>query len=902
VVHRDEEWRMSSGEGTSLRVNTKDVVLDGDGGTPLLVALREQLDLRAVRPGCAVGECGACTVLIDGVPAQSCQTSVGEAAGRSVTTPEGLRTPEGDHPALTAFLDLEAAQCGYCVNGIMMRVAGIADRADRPTDLAGLAAALEGQLCRCGTHARLLEAAARVVLGDGAPVVSTCELRRCDACVPDVHAAPAADVLPELVQGAPDVSDWLRITDEGRVEVLTGRSEIGQAVHTALRQIVAAHLGLSTSLVDVVAPTTSRSRNEGFTAGSRSVMEGGQALAMAATALRRLALERAGARLGRAVEALKVGDDGTILGDDAEPLALADLVAGEAGPITGAITPGDAPDWGLAGLGAPERRHDLEAKLTGPAFLHDLDLPGMVHAKLVLPPSVHATLVSTDVDAVRAIDGVVEVVHDGRLLMVIAERESVALRAAAALEGRTRWEDPGLGLSAGVLETMRGQPSKPHVTRQDEGVDEALAEGTRVAATYTRPYQSHGSMSPSAGVAWLQDGHLEVWAHTQGVFQLRKEIAALLGGKVAGVTVHHADGPGSYGQNAADDAAALAALAALAVPGRPVRLHLSVGDEFHWEPYGTAMAADLEASVDGDGRILAWRHRTLTDGHMNRPSGQGDRTIAAWLPEGGAVPPKPAVTEGGARNIVPIYALPRVEGIADHVTGPLRSGSLRSLGSFHNVFAQESFMDEVAEAAGKDPVAFRLEHLDDQRAREVLEAATEAAGWQPHVGPSGRGMGVALARYHDHMGFAAVVAEVEVDVDAGVLAVRRLTIASDLGTVVNPEGARQQLEGGALQGVSRTLFEELRVDRRAVRTDSWETYPVLRFPDVPRIDLILLDRHGAPPLGAGEVTTPPVPAAIANAIDDATGIRLRDLPITLDALRDRVLGMDEGELARVLLG
>lgn len=893
---------MNASHAMSLRVNGTDVLLDGDSGTALIVALREQLDLRAVRPGCSVGECGACTVLIDGVPAQSCQMSVGEAAGRAVTTPEGLRTPDGDHPALTAFLDLEAAQCGYCVNGIMMRVAGIVEQADRPTDLSGLATALEGQLCRCGTHSRLLEAAARVVLGDAAPVVSTCELRRCDACVPSEHAEPISDALPELVRGSADVSDWLHVTDRGRVEVLTGRSEIGQAVHTALRQIVAAHLGLSTSLVDVVAPTTSRSRDEGFTAGSRSVMEGGQALAMAATALRRLALERSAVRLGLEVKTLRLRDDGTVLGDDSVTLTLSDLVAGDAGPITGPITSADVPDWGLAGLGVPERRHDLEAKLTGPAFVHDLDLPGMVHAKLVLPPSVHASLVSTDIDPVRAIDGVVEVVHDGRLLMVIAERESVALRAAAALEARTRWDDPGLGLTTGVVETMRGLPSKPHVTRQDEGVADALGQGTRVVATYTRPYQSHGSMSPSAAVAWLQDGQLEVWAHTQGVFQLRKEIAALLGEKVRGVTVHHADGPGSYGQNAADDAGALAALAALAVPGRPVRLHLSVSDEFHWEPYGSAMAADLEASFDADGRILAWRHRTLTDGHMNRPAGQGDRTIAAWLPEGGAIPPKPAVTEAGARNIVPIYAFPRVEGIADHVTGPLRSGSLRSLGSFHNVFSQESFMDEVAEAAGMDAVAFRLAHLTDQRAREVLEAAAEAAGWQQHVGPSGRGMGVALSRYHGHMGFAAVVAEVEVDVDAGVLAVRRLTIASDLGTVVNPEGARQQLEGGALQGVSRTLFEELRVDRRGVRTDSWETYPVLRFPDVPRIDLILFDRHGAPPLGAGEVTTPPVSAAIANAIDDATGIRLRDLPITLDALRDRVFGMDEGELARVLLG
>ena len=885
---------MGTSDGTALRVNGAPATLEVDPGEPLLLALREQLGLRGVRPGCTVGECGACTVLVDGAAVASCQTTVGDVRDREVVTPEGLTGPDGDHPVRAAFLDLEAAQCGYCIDGIMMRVAAIAARDDRPTDLASLAAELDPQLCRCGTHARILEAAARVVLGPDAPSPSTCELRRCDAC------GDAADggELPKLLAGAGDVADWLRVTPDGTVEVLTGRSEIGQAVHTALRQVVAAHLGLDHERVRVLAPSTDRSRDEGFTAGSRSVMEGGEAVAMAAVALRRLLLDRAAERTG-AAGPLELRADGTVVGPDGPVTTVAALADA---PLVGAVTTEDRPDWSLPGLGAQERRSDLAAKLGTGAYVHDIDLPDLLHARLVLPPSPAATLVATDVDAARGIDGVVEVVHDDRLLAVLATREAVAVRAAAALEARTTWDDPGLGLTDTVLATMRAQERRPHVARQDDGVEEALATGRRLDATYTKPYQSHGSMAPSAGVARLVDGRMEVWSHTQGVFQLRKELVTLLGDAVTEVVVHHADGPGSYGQNAADDAAAFAAVLALAVPGRPVRLHLSVGDEFHWEPYGTAMASDLSASLDDAGRIQAWRHRTLTDGHMNRPSGQGDRTAVAWLRAGGPVPPTPAVTEGGARNIVPIYALPRVEGIADHARGPLRSGSLRSLGSFHNVFAQESFMDELAEAAGQDPVAFRLAHLEDVRARAVLEAAVEAAGWEPHVGPSGRGLGVALSRYHDTMGYAAVVAEVEVDVDADRLAVRRLVIASDLGTVVSPEGARQQLEGGALQGISRTLHEELRVDRRGVRTDSWETYPVLRFSDVPHIDLILLDRPGDRPLGAGEVTTPPTPAAIANAVDDATGIRLRDLPLTTDALRDRVLGMDDAELARVLIG
>lgn len=884
-----------SDAGTRLEVNGAPATLTGDPGDPLLFALREQLGLRGVRPGCTVGECGSCTVLVDGAAVASCQTTVGDVRDRAVTTPEGLAGPDGDHPVRAAFLALEAAQCGYCIDGIMMRVAAIAARPDRPADLRALAAELDPQLCRCGTHARILEAAARVVLGADAPAPSTCELRRCDACG---DAAPS-DGPPPLVRDAGDVGDWLRIASDGRVEVLTGRSEIGQAVHTALRQVVAAHLGLAPDLVRVIAPSTDISRDEGFTAGSRSVMEGGEAVAMAAVGLRRLVLARAAERSGHPLEALHLTADGTVVGPSGP---VGDLFAPGDQPLVGAILASDRPDWTLAGLGAPERRADLAAKLGGPAYVHDLDLPGTLHARLVLPPSPAATLVATDTAAIRAMEGVVAVVEDGRLLAVIAEREAVAVRAAAALEARTTWDDPGLGLTDTVLATMRAQPSRPHVARQDDGVDAALAAGRRIDATYTKPYQSHGSMSPSAAVAWLRDGAMEVWSHTQGVFQLRKELATLLGGAVDTVAVHHRDGPGSYGQNAADDAAAFAAVLALTVPGRPVRLHLGVTDEFHWEPYGSAMAADLSAALDSDGRVVAWRHRTLTDGHMNRPSGQGDRTAVAWLRTGGPTPPVPAVTEGGARNILPIYAVPLVEGIAEHTPGPLRSGSLRSLGSFHNVFAQESFMDELAEAAGQDPVAFRLAHLDDPRARAVLEAAVEAAGWTPHVGPSGRGQGVALSRYHDTMGYAAVVAEVEVDVDADVLAVRRLVIASDLGTVVSPEGARQQLEGGALQGVSRALHEELRVDRRGVRTDSWETYPVLRFSDVPRIELILLDRPGDRPLGAGEVTTPPTPAAIANALDDATGIRLRDLPLTTSALRDRVLGMDEAELGRVLLG
>jgi CO/xanthine dehydrogenase Mo-binding subunit len=385
------------------------------------------------------------------------------------------------------------------------------------------------------------------------------------------------------------------------------------------------------------------------------------------------------------------------------------------------------------------------------------------------------------------------------------------------------------------------------------------------------------------------------------VYPLRRELSTLLGMDPDRVVVRHADGPGCYGHNCADDAAALAAIAAIAVRPAPVRLQLTMEDELAWEPFGSAMLADLEAGLDRAGRITSWRHRARTDAHSSRPNGAGDRLIPAWLVSGGRPRSWPGPHDNGTRNSVPLYDLPAMECVTDFVRGPLRTSALRSLAAHHNVFAIESFMDELAEVAGSDPVAFRLAHLSDERARAVLDAACSAAGWETHVGPSGRGQGVAVCRYKGTKAYVAAVIDAAMHPETGRIRVDRVILACDAGVVVNPDGLRNQLEGGVVQGLSRALFEQVSADGRGVRSRDWTSYPVLRFADVPRVEVLLLDGRGHPPVGAGEAATPPVAPALANALDDAVGIRMRTLPLTAEQAQQRLAEMSDEEMARVVL-
>jgi CO/xanthine dehydrogenase Mo-binding subunit len=419
----------------------------------------------------------------------------------------------------------------------------------------------------------------------------------------------------------------------------------------------------------------------------------------------------------------------------------------------------------------------------------------------------------------------------------------------------------------------------------------------RVRARYSRPFLAHASIATSCGVArWGPDGSVQVWSHSQGVHRLRDAIAQALGLDPGRVTVQHVQNAGCYGHNGADDAAFDAVLLARAVPGAPVLVQWTRQDELGWAPFGSAMVADLEATVDGSGQITGWTYDVYSQGHTSRPGYAGVPGLLAGgylekpLASPPAVDPPPAGGAGSTRNAVPIYTVGR-----RRITGhrlretPIRSSALRALGAFMNVFSIESFMDELAGACAEDPLAYRLRHLEDERGRAVLERAAAAAGWGA-VLPDGHGRGIGLARYKGNGGYCAVVAEVAA---TDRVRVRRLSVAVDVGRVVNPDGVRNQIEGGATQATSWTLKERVRFDRRRITSVDWESYPILRFSEAPEIDVHLLDRPELPSVGAGEAAQGPTAAAVGNAVAAAVGVRVRDLPITTEAVVAAIESSDD---------
>lgn len=864
----------STTERVSLAVNGTPVTVESSATTPLMHVLRDELGLKGVRVGCSIGECGSCTVLVDGAAVKSCLTQVGDVAGTTVTTPEGLGTPDAPHPVQCAFLDEQAAQCGYCINGMIMKVAAEVGRGGC-RDVAAAREALDEHICRCGTHSSILRAAVRAA---GAPVEDDTL-----AVVPadDGLTPPMPTELPPLVARERTVGRWLRLAADGSVEVLAGKVEIGQGILEAMRRTVASQLGLPVERVRTVTADTTSVVNLMHTAGSNSTDEGIVPLAWAARALARLVREATG--------------------DTPAAADLGELAAG--GGLDGDVTLDDRPDWAALGALGPSPRHDLAPKITGaPGFVHDLTLPGMAHVRSLLPPTLaHEPTQVPDLDAFAAAHGLIAVLRDGNLLLVAGSSDIAALRGVNALAREITWKGPEASDPSDVHALLRTLPSEPFVARADDGVDAVLADHEVVRATFTKPYEAHASVSASAAVALTQDGVTTVWSHTQSPFPLRDEIALLLDVAPEQVVLRHADGPGCYGSNGADDAASIAAVASAAMPGVPVRYQHTMDDEFGWDPLGPAMVADVEVAVDASGHVVGWRNRTWTDAHFTRPVGTGDRLLAAWLRADAPPPGWGGPHEGGTRDSIPYYDVGPVDAVANHVRGPIRTGALRSLASYFHVYGVETLMDELAERAGRDPVAFRLEHLTDPRGRRVLELCAERAGWTPRVGPSGRGLGIAFARYKATKGYVATAVEATVDAERGAVRADRVVVVCDAGTVIDPAGLRQQLEGATIQSLSRVLHEEIHLAGGTVRERGLATYPVLRFHEVPRIEVVLVDRPGFPPIGAGESATPTLAPALANAIDDAVGIRLRDLPITPARMEARLLAMDEGEMARVRL-
>jgi nicotinate dehydrogenase subunit B len=688
---------------------------------------------------------------------------------------------------------------------------------------------------------------------------------------------------------------WIRIEPDNSVVVFTGKAELGQGILTALAQIAAEELDVAFDKIRMVSADSTRGPDEQYTFGSQSVEQSGSAIRAAGAEARAILLAAAARRFG-VTEAQLNATAGSIVAPDGRRATYWQIASSEPELLRREIAANVAPkrpaDYRIVGQSV--ERIDLPAKLTGQAsYVQDMRLPGMIFARVVRPPRYGAKLIALDETAARSVAGVVAVIRDGNFLAVAAEREEQAIAARNALASGARWSDDGTSLPdmSKLPEELRQFRSETSVVGT-AGQSEPVPSGARrISAEYARSYLSHGSIGPSCAVALLRDGHMTVWSHTQGAFPLRGDLTKALGMQNAEVDVIHAPGAGCYGHNGADDAALDAALVARAVPGKPVKLQWMRDDEFVWAPLGPAMTTKVEAALSSEGRIVDWSYDVWSNSHAMRPGQAGGvNLLAAWdlkVPFTKSPPPRiPQPFGDGDRNAVPPYELPRKE-IRNHLLldTPIRNGSFRTLGAHGNVFAIESFMDELAEAAGLDPVAFRLAHLKDPRARAVIEAAAAKAGWIPGAkGDGQRGRGFAYSRYKTIGMYAAVVVDVNIDRKSGIVRAPKVLIAADIGTVVNPDGARNQIEGGIIQAVSVTLKEQLTFDRREITSRDWAGYPVLTFPEVPSIEVLLMHRS-EPSLGAGEGSLAPASAALANAFAHATGRRLRLLPMTPERVK-----------------
>jgi len=689
----------------------------------------------------------------------------------------------------------------------------------------------------------------------------------------------AAPQLPVSLAANPRLSSWVRFSDEGQVTLSPGKVEIGQGIVTALAQIAADELDVDIGRVKMVRASTAGSPNEGVTSGSLSIQQSGRAIRQACAEIRRIFLAAAADRLGVDANTLGPGNVQTSYWELADEISLDRDATLEAAPKAAAKR-------ALAGQSV--RRLDIPDKVFARRrFIHDYALPAMLHGRVLRPERSGATLTGLNEDGAHAVAGLVTVVRDGSFAGVVSETEEGAETALRALRKGATWSArEALPDENDLAAFLKAQPVESTIidTRISSNTSDKLRT---IRRQYTRPYIAHASIGPSCAIAQWNGDRLQVWTHSQGVYLLRADLALVLKIPVENITVEHMEGAGCYGHNAADDVALDAVLLAKAAGGRPVRVQWSRADEMTHAPFGAAMAIEIEADLDAQNEIVNWRHSIWSNGHAARPGRAAQPALLAAyelenpFPRMISTNPPQANGGGGDRNSIPLYDFPAWR-IESHrlLTMPVRTSALRTLGAQGNVFAIESFLDEIATERGEDPIEFRLRHLRDDRAKDVIRATARRASWKPEKKP-GTGYGIGFARYKNTGAYCAVVAEVEGEQD---IRVKRLTLAVDVGEAINPDGVINQIEGGAIQATSWVLKERVRFDHEHITSSSWTDYPILRFSEVPQVVVELIQRVEIEPVGAGEAAHGPVTAAIANAVFDCLGVRIRNLPITRDSL------------------
>ena len=685
-----------------------------------------------------------------------------------------------------------------------------------------------------------------------------------------------------------ELDSWLVIDRNGTITVMTGKVELGTGVSTSLRQIVAEELDYPFEKINWIQGDTANTVDQAPTFGSQTIKRGGSQLRQAAAEARVTLLSLAATHLGVPLESLIISRGVISAANNAtKKITFADLLGGAPfnREITGKIKPKEFRDYKVVGQSI--RRVDLPAKIAGEhVYLQNLRLSGMLYGRVIRPTSVGAMLTNVDENSIANIPGVIKIVSKGSWVGVVCEREEQAIRAMREL--KVTWEDKqSLPPMNELYSTLRSIASDDRQAANTGNVDAALSAANKtLKSTYYRPYQLHASIGPSCAVADVRSGGATIWSATQGAHQLRPTIARLIGVAPENVRVIYIEAAGCYGHNGADDAAADAALLAQSV-GKPVRVQWMRHDEHAWEPLGPAMVMEVSAGLDPQGNVTAWDFNGWTPTHSSRPNGSAGSLLAGSLT---GMSMGTTNQSGADRNANHIYNFPNNRVVVHWLrSSPLRASALRGLGSPQNSFANESFIDELASAAGADPVEFRLRYLDDRRAKTVLETAAKRADWPNRPRSSitnvKSGRGVAFVRYDRTEAYVAAVVDVEVNLADGQLRVKRVVIAHDCGLIINPDGLRNQIEGNVIQATSRTLKEEVKFDRAKVTSIDWPSYPILRFPEIPDVSIELIERPDQPAVGAGEATTSAIPAAIANAVFNATGARLRTVPFTPERLK-----------------
>ncbi|MFN3802550.1 molybdopterin cofactor-binding domain-containing protein [Belliella pelovolcani] len=695
--------------------------------------------------------------------------------------------------------------------------------------------------------------------------------------------------LKNLYHGIPErphkgreiIDSWIRLDAEGYVTILTGKQELGQGIRTALMQIAAEELDVPFEKCRIINGDTGQTANEGYTAGSNSVEGSGSAIRQAAAEARLFLLKEVGKEWNISIENLKV-KDGIILGPEGKKKTFWEILNGKylEGNITGEAE-FKSPDRHQI-IGKPYQRAEILDMVQGkPHFVHDLRFPDMLHARVVHPPSYGSKLKSLDTSSIMEISGVEHVIVDGSFVAVVAKREYQAIKAWEKIRAISEWEKSAIKIGPKVLfEDMNRNSAAPQQVEKHLDINSAIDKSAKtLKSTYTKPYHMHGSTGPGCAISLWKDDQLTVWSPTQGVYPLQNTLSDLFGLKKEQIRCIGMPGSGCYGHNSADDVSAESSLIAKQVPGKHIRLQWMRDSEHQWEPYGSAMQIALEAGIDQEGKITAWKTQIWSDTHSTRPNGKAGHYISARHLENAFEFQKGGFSGGSYRNAAPLYAIPDRELLLHNYEGPLRTSALRGLGAYGNIFALESFMGELADLAKVDPFEFKIKNLDNPRAIEVLKTLRNKSNWDNRDQDENVGYGLAFAQYKNSASYFAVLAEIHKSQQEGKFKLHKLTGLIDAGQCINPDGLINQTEGGMIQSASWTIMEAVQYDAIGITSKDWNSYPIMRTNDVPEVEVHIINRPEEKPLGAGEAAQGPVAAAIVNALSSILGRRIYDLPL-----------------------